>query len=263
MSSSAAPQPRRFVRVHPLAVRITHWVNVYAMVCMIMSGCAIYNASPLFAFRFPAWATLGGWLGGAIAWHLACMWLLAGNGIVYVGYGLISGHFRRNLLPLWPDEILRDARDAVRMRLHHRRAAPGLCRSVDARSVGDSFRPRSMEASATIRPSNSARWLRSRSPCPFRRYGGHRRIHRASSDFGAFGSTHIAEHGDWTRTADCPSRENIPMKRKALIQPESHRWRQPTRQAPSPSRSLSMPSIQWMMHRRLMATITGWRSPAL
>lgn len=120
MSSPAASQPRRFVRVHPLAVRITHWVNVYAMVCMIMSGWAIYNASPLFAFRFPAWATLGGWLGGAIAWHLACMWLLAGNGIVYFGYGLISGHFRRNLLPLWPDEILRDARDAVRLRLRHR-----------------------------------------------------------------------------------------------------------------------------------------------
>ena len=120
MSSSAAPQLRRFVRIHPLAVRLTHWVNVYAMVCMIMSGWAIYNASPLFAFRFPARATLGGWLGGAIAWHLACMWLLAGNGIVYFGYGLISGHFRRNLLPLWPDEILRDARDAVRLRLHHR-----------------------------------------------------------------------------------------------------------------------------------------------
>jgi thiosulfate reductase cytochrome b subunit len=120
MSSSAAPQPRRFVRVHPLTVRITHWVNVYAMVCMIMSGWAIYNASPLSAFRFPAWATLGGWLGGAIAWHLACMWLLAGNGIVYFGYGLISGHFGRNLLPLWPDEILRDARAAVRLRLRHR-----------------------------------------------------------------------------------------------------------------------------------------------
>jgi thiosulfate reductase cytochrome b subunit len=48
------------------------------------------------------------------------MWLLAGNAIVYFGYGLISGHFRRNLLPLWPDEILRDARDAVRLRLSHR-----------------------------------------------------------------------------------------------------------------------------------------------
>jgi thiosulfate reductase cytochrome b subunit len=48
------------------------------------------------------------------------MWLLVMNGIIYCGYGLISGHFRRNLFPLWPDEILRDARDAARLRLRHR-----------------------------------------------------------------------------------------------------------------------------------------------
>jgi thiosulfate reductase cytochrome b subunit len=107
-------------RVHPLTVRITHWVNAYAMICMIMSGWMIYNASPLFAFRFPIWATLGAWLGGAIAWHLACMWLLVGNGLVYAAYGLISGHLRGSLLPLWPSEILVDARDAARFRLRHR-----------------------------------------------------------------------------------------------------------------------------------------------
>jgi thiosulfate reductase cytochrome b subunit len=89
------------------------------MVCMIMSGWTIYNASPLFAFRFPTWATLGGWLGGAIAWHLAAMWLLVGNGLTYVGYGLISGHFRRSLLPLRLGEVLRDARDAAGFRLRH------------------------------------------------------------------------------------------------------------------------------------------------
>ncbi len=116
---SAAPL-RRVVPVHPLIVRVTHWVNVFAMVCMIMSGWMIYDASPLFGFRFPAWATLGGWLGGAIAWHLAAMWLLVCNGAVYVVYGLISRRFRRTMLPLWPSEILRDARDAARFRLHHR-----------------------------------------------------------------------------------------------------------------------------------------------
>ena len=54
------------VVVHSLVVRITHWVNAFAMVCMVMSGWAIYNASPLFPFRFPEWATVGGWLGGSI-----------------------------------------------------------------------------------------------------------------------------------------------------------------------------------------------------
>jgi thiosulfate reductase cytochrome b subunit len=104
--------------IHPFIVRLTHWVNAVAMTCMIMSGWQIYNASPLFGFRFPAWATLGGWLGGAIAWHLAAMWLLAGNALVYVLYGLISRRFRR-LLPLRPREILRDAQDAARFRLRH------------------------------------------------------------------------------------------------------------------------------------------------
>ncbi len=60
------------LRVHPLVVRVTHWLGAAAMVCMIMSGWMIYDASPLFGFSFPRWATLGGWLGGAIAWHLAC-----------------------------------------------------------------------------------------------------------------------------------------------------------------------------------------------
>jgi thiosulfate reductase cytochrome b subunit len=106
--------------VQPLVVRVTHWVNAVAMVCMIMSGWMIYDASPLFGFRFPAWATLGGWLAGAIAWHLAFMWLLVGNGLVYVSYGLLTQHFRRSLLPLTPREILRDAGDAARFRLRHR-----------------------------------------------------------------------------------------------------------------------------------------------
>ncbi len=97
-----APKPVRFVAVHPLIVRMTHWLNVVAMVCMIMSGWQIYNASPLFGFTFPRWMTLGGWLGGAIAWHLAAMWLLVGNGLVYFGYGLVGRHFMRSFLPLTP-----------------------------------------------------------------------------------------------------------------------------------------------------------------
>ncbi len=106
--------------VHPLVVRLTHWVNAFAILCMVMSGWGIYDASPLFGFRFPAWATVGGWLGGSIAWHLAAMWLLVGNGAVYIGYGLLSRHFHRTLLPLRPAEIWRDLAAALRFRLSHR-----------------------------------------------------------------------------------------------------------------------------------------------
>jgi len=105
--------------IHPLAVRATHWINVFAMACMLMSGWAIYNASPLFGFRFPAWATVGGWLGGSIAWHFAAMWLLAANGILYVLYGLASGHFRRHLLPVHPGAVVHDVKLAARLKPPH------------------------------------------------------------------------------------------------------------------------------------------------
>jgi thiosulfate reductase cytochrome b subunit len=106
-------------RIHPLAVRMTHWINAAAIILMISSGWQIYNASPLFPFVFPPWMTLGGWLGGALAWHFAAMWLLAVNFASYLRYGLISGHIRRRLLPLYPREVRRDANLALCFRLPH------------------------------------------------------------------------------------------------------------------------------------------------
>src|SRR5690242_2341403 len=98
-----------WIRVHPLLVRITHWINVLAILIMVTSGWRIYNASPVFeSFRIPPDLTLGGWLAGALQWHFAAMWLLALNGLVYVGYGLVSGHFRRKLLPISPREVIAD-----------------------------------------------------------------------------------------------------------------------------------------------------------
>jgi len=108
-----------WVKIHPLVVRITHWINAFAILVMVASGWRIYNASPLFGFKFPNELTLGGWLAGALQWHFAAMWLLALNGIVYVTYGIVSGHFRRKLLPLTPRAVLRDALAALRGKLAH------------------------------------------------------------------------------------------------------------------------------------------------
>jgi thiosulfate reductase cytochrome b subunit len=109
-----------WVRVHPLVVRITHWINALAILVMVASGWRIYNASPLFeSFTFPEALTLGGWLAGALQWHFAAMWLLALNGLVYVAYGIVSGHFRRKLLPISPGAVLHDVSQAVRGRLAH------------------------------------------------------------------------------------------------------------------------------------------------
>src|SRR5436190_9905421 len=92
--------------VHPLYVRITHWINAVAILVMIGSGWQIYNASPLFPFTFPRSITLGGWLAGAIMWHFAAMWVLVINGIVYVTLGIVTGRFRRKLLPIYPSEVI-------------------------------------------------------------------------------------------------------------------------------------------------------------
>jgi thiosulfate reductase cytochrome b subunit len=100
-------------------VRVTHWINALAMLMMIGSGWQIYDASPLFPFSFPTEITLGGWLAGALLWHFAAMWLLVVNGLVYVGLGLMTGRFRRKLLPLRPGEVVADARAALSGHLSH------------------------------------------------------------------------------------------------------------------------------------------------
>jgi thiosulfate reductase cytochrome b subunit len=105
---------------HPVAIRVMHWIGVYAMGCMIFSGWEIYNASPSLPFLFPRWAGLGGWLGGALAWHLSAMWLLFADGIAYLIYGFATGHFRRDLTPPRPSEVWGDVWAALRMRLGHR-----------------------------------------------------------------------------------------------------------------------------------------------
>jgi thiosulfate reductase cytochrome b subunit len=110
--------PARAV-IHPVWVRVTHWINVVAMVVMIGSGWEIYNASPLFPFRFPRGITLGGWLAGALLWHFAAMWLLAVNGLVYLVLGILTGRFQRKLIPIRPGDVLSDAKAALTGKLNH------------------------------------------------------------------------------------------------------------------------------------------------
>ena len=125
MSSEAATNvsmtPDRAARplIHPLWVRVTHWINALAMLMMIGSGWQIYNASPLFGFTFPTQIALGNWLAGALLWHFAAMWLLVINGVVYVALGILTGRFRRKLFPISPGEVWRDFLAALRGRLAH------------------------------------------------------------------------------------------------------------------------------------------------
>jgi thiosulfate reductase cytochrome b subunit len=118
-NSPIAPRSVTAPLIHPLWVRVTHWVNTLAMLMMIGSGWQIYDASPLFGFVFPRQIALGNWLAGALLWHFAAMWLLVINGIVYVALGIVSGRFRRKLFPLRLREVWHDLLAALRGRLSH------------------------------------------------------------------------------------------------------------------------------------------------
>jgi thiosulfate reductase cytochrome b subunit len=105
---------------HPLPIRIMHWIGAASIICMMSSGWAIYNASPSLPFTLPRWLTLGGWLAGGIAWHITVMWVLFADGVAYLLYGFLSGHFRRDLCPLGPRAVIGDLVAALAGRLGHR-----------------------------------------------------------------------------------------------------------------------------------------------
>jgi thiosulfate reductase cytochrome b subunit len=111
---------RHSARLHPLGLRIMHWVNALAMILMIASGWEIYNDEVIFGWlHFPHWMTVGGGAEGALQWHFFAMWILMINGLCYLGYGLATGRFRRKLLPIWPRELIATIRDALRFKLGH------------------------------------------------------------------------------------------------------------------------------------------------
>ena len=112
----AAPDTRP---IHPLWMRITHWLNALAVLVLVTSGWRIYNAAPFFPFTFPSGATLGGWLGGALQWHFAAMWLLVFNGIVYLALNIASGRFVAKFFPVSPRAVLRDFIAALSGKLAH------------------------------------------------------------------------------------------------------------------------------------------------
>ena len=119
VAATAQPQGTSQRTIHPLWVRVTHWISVVAIVLMIASGWRIYNASPLFPFSIPDELTIGGWLAGALLWHFAAMWLLVVNGVIYVALGFATGRFRRKLLPIRPRDVVVDLRAALTGRLAH------------------------------------------------------------------------------------------------------------------------------------------------
>jgi thiosulfate reductase cytochrome b subunit len=106
--------------IHPAWVRIFHWVNAAAVIAMCLSGWQVYDASPIFrSITFPASITLGGWLGGALLWHFAVMWILVTNFLAYLVLSVATGRLRAKLLPVSLRSIASDLAAALRGKLGH------------------------------------------------------------------------------------------------------------------------------------------------
>ena len=102
---------------HGLITRVTHWINVVCLIVLLMSGFQIFDAhrylhwgkfgadadAHLLALPqgFPHWATIPSWqdLARGRTWHFFFAWLFVANGLVYLLWGIFSGHFRRDFTP--------------------------------------------------------------------------------------------------------------------------------------------------------------------
>jgi thiosulfate reductase cytochrome b subunit len=114
---SLAPHAQK---LHPLPIRVMHWINAASMIVMIGSGWKIYNDEVLFGWlHFPDAVTIGRWAQHGLQWHFFGMWILAINGLAYFAYCVATGRFRRMLLPIRWSELIATIKDALRLHLSH------------------------------------------------------------------------------------------------------------------------------------------------
>jgi thiosulfate reductase cytochrome b subunit len=117
--SATQSRTHKVHRLHPLALRIMHWINAVAIFIMIGSGWKIYNDDAIFAFHFPDAVVIGKWAQYGLQWHFFGMWIFVLNGLAYLSYGVATGRFWQKLFPISPREILATIGDALRLRLGH------------------------------------------------------------------------------------------------------------------------------------------------
>lgn len=91
---------------HSLLARLAHWLFAIAVVVLGLSGIQIFLAFPSFDAKLPSprgipvpdAVTLGGWLGGALDWHLTFAWFYSAAMLLYAADLLLRGGWRRLML---------------------------------------------------------------------------------------------------------------------------------------------------------------------
>jgi thiosulfate reductase cytochrome b subunit len=144
--------PRR----HTALVRITHWITVLSFLALLITGIEITISHPRFywgetgnsgtppLFKIPIPAsratvpsgyayTLPDQNGWSRYLHFESAWVLVLTGLIYVAAGLLTAHFRRNLLPPPGERTLRSFLAAFARGL--RRPPPGPAASQTYNTV--------------------------------------------------------------------------------------------------------------------------------
>jgi thiosulfate reductase cytochrome b subunit len=110
IGANDAAEPSGFVRVAGVQIPTTG-----------LLGVSNVDGEPT-ARAFPSWATIPSFqdLAAGRRWHFFFAWLFVINGIVYLGFSVLSGHFRRDLAPtaheLSPSHLGREVLDHARLR---------------------------------------------------------------------------------------------------------------------------------------------------
>ena len=179
-------QPRRqSTRLHPLPLRIMHWINAVAIFIMIGSGWKIYNDDVIFGFlHFPDSLVIGKWAQYGLQWHFFGMWIFVLNGLCLSRpTALSTGRFRRKLFPDLGTRDFGDRRRCIalspeprRSDALQRRAEDSLSRRHAGRHLHRDFRPGAVEAGAVFRTRRLVRQFSDHPAGPFPVHGGDRRV---------------------------------------------------------------------------------------
>lgn len=118
---------------HSVLVRITHWIFTLSFFGLVVSGFAIILAHPHFywgetgaigtpsLFDLPLPTMLGGPSGWGRSLHFQSAWFAVLSGLPYAVSGLVTQHFRKNLLPARADLSLCSLRASLVDHLRFRR----------------------------------------------------------------------------------------------------------------------------------------------
>jgi thiosulfate reductase cytochrome b subunit len=142
--SAAAVPARTVVSRHSALVRVTHWITTLAFLALLVTGIEILishprfywgeagniHTTPLFKIPIPASrATVPTGYGYVLpdqnGWsrslHFQTAWILVLTGLLYVVSGVVTAHFRKDLVPRKSDFSWRSVTSVV---AHHLRFEP-------------------------------------------------------------------------------------------------------------------------------------------